>query len=107
MGKVKSDKNKKRKAYFKEWRLYRKYKQWQVAEHLGVTGSAISQLENGDINYTQPMLEALADFYGCEPVELLIRDPKDPQSPFVLWDSMTPSQRKQAVAVWEALKSSS
>lgn len=92
MGKVKSDKNKKRKAYFKEWRLYRKYKQWQVAEHLG---------------YTQPMLEALADFYGCEPVELLIRDPKDPQSPFVLWDSMTPSQRKQAVAVWEALKSSS
>jgi transcriptional regulator with XRE-family HTH domain len=107
MGKVKSDKHKKRKTFFRAWRLHSKQTLEQVAEKLDVTASALGQLEREEINYTQPMLEALADVYRCHPVDLLIRDPREPESPWTLWESLTAAQRKQAIAVLEALKSTS
>lgn len=41
-----------------------------------MTSGAISQLENGIINYTQPTLEAIAYALNCEPGDLLSRDPR-------------------------------
>lgn len=61
--------------FIREWRKYRRLTQEQLAERIDQTSGAISQLENGLINYTQPTLEALAVALSCEPGDLLSRDP--------------------------------
>lgn len=61
--------------FIKEWRKYRRLTQEVLAEKAGMTAGAISQLESGIINYTQPSLEALANALGCTPADLLGREP--------------------------------
>lgn len=57
--------------YVREWRQYRNLTQEQLAERIGKTHGAISQLERGLTDYTQGMLEALAYALSCEPSDLL------------------------------------
>ena len=61
--------------FVREWRQYRKLTLEQLAERVGVTHGALSQLERGLTNYTQPMLEKLAFALLCEPADLIMRDP--------------------------------
>src|SRR5438105_716353 len=69
---LKSDKP---RHFIKAWRLHRGLTQVRLADRIGVTHGALSQLENGVVSYTQPMLEALAEALQCEPADLLWRDP--------------------------------
>lgn len=62
--------------FIREWRKHRKLTQEALAERANLTPGAISQLENGLINYTQPTLEALALALWCSPGDLLSRDPR-------------------------------
>lgn len=62
--------------YIRQWRLHRGLTLEQLAERVGVTHGALSQLERGLINYTQPMLENLAFALQCEPADLIMRDPE-------------------------------
>jgi transcriptional regulator with XRE-family HTH domain len=65
-----------------EWRKYRDLTQEELAERVGLTSGAISQLENGIIAYKQPTLEALAEALGCEPGDILSVNPlADPSRP--------------------------
>lgn len=66
----------KAKHFIRAWRKYRRLTQEQLAERAELTSGAISQLENGIINYTQPTLEALAYALNCSPGDLLSRDPR-------------------------------
>ncbi len=106
MPKVKTNFKTKRKTYIREWRKHRHLTQDQLGERLNVTGGTISQLEAGRINYTQAMLEALAEALGCPngPADLLMRNPLDTDSPYSILDSMTPVERKRAAAILIALK---
>jgi transcriptional regulator with XRE-family HTH domain len=61
--------------FIREWRKYRGLTQERLAERIGLTGGAISQLETGQTHYTQSTLEALAEALNCEPGDLLSRDP--------------------------------
>lgn len=61
--------------FVKEWRKHRKMTQERLAEEANLTSGAISQLEAGIINYTQPTLEALANALGCRSADLLGTDP--------------------------------
>lgn len=61
--------------FLREWRKYRRLTQEKLAERTELTSGAISQLENGIVNYTQPTLEALAYALSCEPGDILSRDP--------------------------------
>lgn len=61
--------------YVREWRQYRRLTQEQLAERIGKTHGAISQLERGLVDYTQGMLEALAYALSCEPGDLLSVNP--------------------------------
>lgn len=61
--------------YIREWRRYRGLTIERLAERVGITAGALSQLENGKFNYTQPTLESLAEALACSPGDLLIRDP--------------------------------
>lgn len=95
MGKVKSNLKFKRKTFFREWRKFRGFTLEKLAERIGVTAGAISQLERGDISYTQPMLEALADALNCEPADLLMRNPLEPESPLAIINRLKPGSRKK------------
>ena len=67
---------KKRARHFvKEWRKIRGMTQESLAERINSTAGAISQLENGLINYTQPTLESIALALDVSTSELLSPPP--------------------------------
>jgi transcriptional regulator with XRE-family HTH domain len=61
--------------FIKQWRHHRGLTQSRLADRLGMTHGAVSQLERGLVGYTQGTLEALADALQCDPADLLWRDP--------------------------------
>lgn len=72
-----------RRIYFKEWRKHRGLTQDQVVARLEIhedpnmpaTAASLSRLENGKQQYSQRVMEALADIYSCETWELIGRNP--------------------------------
>ncbi len=68
-----------------------------------MTHGNLSKIERGLVPYNQELLEALAELYACEPVDLLIRDPSQPSSIWSLWDHAQPGERRQIEAIAEAL----
>jgi transcriptional regulator with XRE-family HTH domain len=89
--------------FVRQWRKYRHLTQEQLAERIQTTHGAISQLETGRTNYTQGMLEALADALMCEPADLLMRDPTQDQMIWSLWDKLGEAQKRQAVRFIQAI----
>jgi len=97
--------------FIREWRKHRLLTLERLAERVGVTHGALSQLERGETNYTQPMLEALADALTCTPGDLISRPPEaapglrvveDPRLA-TLWEQASPEDREQILRVVEAL----
>jgi len=81
---AKETKARKARHFIKEWRKHRRMTQESLAEKAGMTAGAISQMENGIINYTQPSLEAIADALGTSTGSLLSGEPqmsREPLSP--------------------------
>lgn len=99
MAKVRSNPKTKRRTFIRQWREHKNLTLEQVAEELNVTAGALSQLERGATNYTQPMLEALAGLFACEPADLLMRDPTDPEGIWSVWDHARNGERRQIVEV--------
>ncbi|WP_040196323.1 helix-turn-helix domain-containing protein [Candidatus Soleaferrea massiliensis] len=66
--------------HIKELRIDADKKQWEIAKHLGVVQNTYSKYENGVIEWTAPLLEKLADFYGTS-VDYLI-DRTDEKKPY-------------------------
>lgn len=73
-----------KRIYLKEWRKAAHKTQAQVVAaleamedpNLPTTEASLSRLENGKQPYSERVLLALADIYGCEPWELIGRNPK-------------------------------
>ena len=91
--------------FFKEWRKFRNLTQEQLGARMEMTGSSISQLENGKQGFSDSTLEAMAEALACHPGDLLMRNPLDTEAPWSIWDRLGPTQRKQALAVLHALAS--
>lgn len=102
---------KKRKAYrrtfIRQWREYRNLSQERLAERVGKSVGLISLVERGKSPYTQGLLESLAMALGCEPVDLLIRNPIDPDGIWTIWDTLEPPEKRQAVEVLKAIRKAS
>jgi len=92
------------KNYIRAWREYRRLSLEKVADRVGTSHSTLSRVERGLQPYNQLLLEAIADALRCEPVDLLIRDPSDPDGIWSIWDGLSPPQRRQAIAVISAIK---
>lgn len=90
--------------FFKEWRHYRGLTQAQLADRVDMTESSISQIESGKQGFTDATLEVLADALMCAPGDLLMRNPMDAAAPWSLWETLQPSERRQAIAVIEAIR---
>jgi transcriptional regulator with XRE-family HTH domain len=91
------------KTYLREWRKHRGKTLVAVAEHLHMSHSQLSRIETGRQPYNQELLEALADLYMCDVVDLIIRDPSDPEAIYTLWERAKPGDRQRIVAVADAL----
>ena len=90
-----------RRTFIRQWRKKRGLSQEQLADRVGMTGGNLSQIENGNTGYTQATLEALAEALQCEPVDLLIRDPSDPEGIWSLWERAKPAERRQLLGMIE------
>lgn len=96
-------KNNEPRHKIRQWRKHRGLTLEQLAERIGVTHGALSQLERGEVNYTQPMLEALADELRCTPGDLVTVDPTQDDAIWSLWDQASVGERNQIVAVATAV----
>jgi transcriptional regulator with XRE-family HTH domain len=90
--------------YIKEWRKHRGLTQEQLAERIGIARSYLTKIERGTRRYDQPFLEAAADALRCDPGDIITRNPTDPESIWSIWDTLTPLERQQAVAVIRAIR---
>jgi transcriptional regulator with XRE-family HTH domain len=95
----------KKPHYIREWRKHRQLTQEQLAERIGIARSYLTKIERGTRRYDQPFLEAAAEQLRCEPCDLIMRDPSDPEGIWSIWDRLGPTQRVQAMAVLRAITS--
>lgn len=69
-----------------------------------MTAASVSRIEKGEQNWDQSFLAAAADVLRCEPADLLVRDPTDPEGLWTIHDQLSPVQRIQVVEVAKVLK---
>ena len=92
-----------RPNFLRQWRKARGLSLAAVGAEIGMDGTNLGRVEKGEVPYSQDLLEMLADLYGCEIVDLLIRDPGDPDGMWSIWDQAKPTEREQIVRVAKAL----
>lgn len=97
----------KRRHFIREWRKHRGLTQPQLAERIGVSTSSISQLETYKQGYSQATLEAIAEALGCEPADLLVRDPSRKEAIWSIWDALEPAAREQVVEIARTFRKAS
>lgn len=93
--------------YIRQWRKYCGFTLEKLAAEIGVTHGAISQLERGQIKYTQLMLEAVAGAFRCEPAYLLMFDPiRDDADMRILkiWRSASEKDKQRLLRLWAAMQ---
>lgn len=89
--------------FLRAWRKHRGKTLEAVAEQLHMSHSQLSRIETFRQPYNQQLLEKLADLYMCDVVDLLIRDPSDPEGMWTIWEQAKPAQRQRIRAVAETL----
>ena len=90
--------------FIKEWRKHRGLTQDQLAERIGINRAYLSKIESGKRRYDQPFLEAAADVLRCDPADLIVRDPADPDGIWSIWDQLKPAQRNQVVEIAKTIR---
>jgi transcriptional regulator with XRE-family HTH domain len=81
--------------FLRSWRKHRRKTLEQVADHLHMSHSQLSRIETFKQPYNQELLEALAELYMCDVVDLLIRDPSDKEAMWTLWEQASEGERRQ------------
>jgi len=80
--------------------------QEQAALRLDISRTQLSKIENMRSPYSQGLLEAAAEAYGCTVADLLIRDPSRPDAPWSIYETLKKApeaQQRQISAVIETL----
>jgi transcriptional regulator with XRE-family HTH domain len=88
----------------REWRKYRGLTQEQLAERIGIARSYLTKIERGSRRYDQPFLEAASEALRCGPADLINIDPTAPDGLWSIYETLTPPERAQALAVIQALR---
>lgn len=92
-----------RPTFIRQWRKHRGLTLELLADRIGMSVGNLSMIERAKTGYTQETLEILADALQCEPADLLMRDPNDPEGIWSLWDQAKPGEKKQIVEVLKAV----
>lgn len=94
----------KRRHFISQWRRHRGLSQVKLAEQIGITQGQLSKVESHKKPYDEDLLGLIAEALRCEVVDLLIRDPSQPESIWSIWESLQPVERKQVVEVAKVIK---
>ena len=92
-----------RAHFIREWRQHRHMTQDQLAERIGMNRAYLSKIESGKRRYDQPFLEAAAVALQCQPADLIMRNPTDPEGIWSLWETLRPTERRQVIEVAKAI----
>jgi len=99
-----------RRTFIRAWRKHRDLTLGKLAERLStelelqISEGQLSRIERGETPYSQDILEAVAAVLRCEPADLIMRDPREPDALWNLLDGLKPTQRQQAIEVIKALQ---
>lgn len=102
-----------RRPYIAEWRDTKHWTQERlaaaVAELMDTSFSiaTLSRIENGKSPYNQRQLEAIAEAIGCQPADLIMRDPSKKDAPWALSmeiESLPEEKRKAIFVVLDSMK---
>jgi transcriptional regulator with XRE-family HTH domain len=97
------------RTFIREWRQYRNLTQVQLRERVIMPSSEqmgqghLSKLETGQLPYSQPILEQIADALSCSPGDLLMRDLTQDNAIWSIWDKLGKAQKRQAVRLLQAI----
>ena len=91
------------RIFVREWRKHRGYSLEQLADMIGTTHATLSRVERGLLPYNQAFLERTAEMLMCEPADLLVRNPQDPEGIWSVWDRAKPGERRQIVEIARTL----
>lgn len=81
--------------FIRKWRQHRGLSQEAVAEAIGIERSYLSRIETGSRRYDETILQDLSVVLKCSVVDLIARDPDDPQGLWAIYDQLTASARRQ------------
>lgn len=90
-------------TFLREWREHRGKTLVAVAEEIGITHGHLSRIERSQKDYTQSLLELLAEAYMCSVPDLIMRNPNDPGAIWSIWDHAKPGEKQQIVALAETV----
>lgn len=90
-------------TFIRQWRKYRGLTIEGLAQRSGMSKGNLSNIETGKTGYNQDTLEALAEALQCDPADLLMRNPSDPEAIWTLWEHAKPAERREIVGVIRAL----
>lgn len=93
-------------TFMKQWRVYKKLTQEQVAERVDLDRTTYLRIESGKLPYNQDFLEKLALAFGCDAADILSIDPLKPDPPKLIYQRLKaapPELQSQALAILEAL----
>lgn len=93
-----------RAVFLREWRDHYDLKLEDVAARIGMTHGHLSKIERGIHPYNEKCLEALAKVYKCSPIDLLSRNPRDPEGLWTIWDDLREQKRRTGIALLQALR---
>jgi transcriptional regulator with XRE-family HTH domain len=86
------------------WRKHRGLTIEKLAEKAGMSVGNLSDLERGKVSYNQNHLEHFAELLNCTPADLIIRDPKDAEGIWNIWDELKPVERTQLVEIGKTIR---
>ena len=92
--------------FLQQWREHRGLSQEAAAQRLSISRTQLSKIENMRSPYSQGLLEAAAEAYGCGPADLIIRNPAIPDAAWSVYEALRKapeSQQQQIRAVIETL----
>lgn len=97
--------------YLRIWREHHGYTLDQIVDRLVIhedkklpqSKAQLSKIENGKSPYSQRLLEALSDIYGCETWELIGRHPEKEGEVVDLWQTLSDRNRDRALAFIQGL----
>lgn len=88
-----------RRTFIRRWREHRGLTLESLAARVGekiggFTHASLSRIERGLQPYSQPILEAIADALQTDEGSLLMRDPKDSEALWSIWDQASKVERE-------------
>jgi len=83
-----------KRTFIREWRQHRHLTLEQLAARMDMTASHFSMLERGLRGYRQETLEVIAEALQTDAGSLIMRNPKDDDAIWSIWDHAKPGERQ-------------